>query len=467
VDRSETSAMRTQGLSLERHEIGTTRRLGALEPSLDARATGAQRLLSIVLLGQLAVSIVLVVVMASRSPINAHPDEGLHLDAGRYFVDHWLPTAVGTPDAAPSYSKYGRSYVDEGDIVYWMFGRAAALGERAGIAPPLAMRWLQVSLFGGLVAWTIVRARRFAPALAFIVLTPQVWYIFSYINGDALPFALLTVILVELGRPDSAVRSFLVGATPRPTAGVVVVGVLLGLLALSKLNYRIGLVFAAGVLAWLASESRSWKPAALLVVIAAVVSLPWMAYHGWVNDFRTTERIFEHAEKVAVPEMRPSAQTGPSSFPYMALRAKGASLWDVVVTLDWAGLSFRSFCGLYGWMSIRAAPWLYGAFAGLYATLLAILVLPVVVRGSRRSRALLIGVVVCAALVLAQSVYRSWVYDFQGQGRYLFPMLPMLFLFWRQCEVVALRVPALSVSALLGTTSLLSFALVGLGALIP
>jgi uncharacterized membrane protein len=348
-----------------------------------------------------------------------------------------------------------------------MFGWAAALGERAGIAPPLAMRWFQVSLFCGLVAWTIVRARRFTPALGFLVLTPQVWYIFSYINGDAISFALLTVILVELGCPDSAVRSFLNGATARPTAGVFVVGALLGLLALSKLNYMVGLVFAGGVLAWLAGESRSWKRAALLVVIAAVVALPWMTYHGWVNDFRTTERIFEHAEKVAEPAMRPSAQTGPHSFPYMALRAKGASLWDILVTLDWVGLSFRSFCGLYGWMSVRAVAWLYGAFAGLYVVLLAILVLPVVLRGSRRSRALLIGIGVCAALVLAQSIYRSWVYDFQGQGRYLFPILPTLFFFWRQCEVAALRVPALSVTALVGTTSLLSFALVGLGALIP
>jgi hypothetical protein len=467
VDGTDASAMRTQDLSLEHHEARTVRPLAALERSVDTRARGGQRMLAIILLAQLALSVLLVVIMASRSPINAHPDEGLHLDAGRYFVDHWLPPAVGTPDASPSYSKYGRSYVDEGDIVYWMFGWAAALGEHAGIAPPLAMRWLQVSLFFGLIAWTIVRARRFTPALGFLVLTPQVWYIFSYINGDALPFALLTVILLELGSPDSALRSFLGGATARPTAGVFVLGALLGLLALSKLNYMVGLVFVGGVLAWRAGESRSWTRATRVAVIAAVVALPWITYHGWVNDFRTTERIFEHVEKIAVPELRPSAQAGSNSFPFMALRAKGASLWDVLVTLDWIGLSFRSFCGLYGWMSVRAVSWIYVVFGGLYAALLAILVLPVVLRGSRPARALLIGVGICAGLVLAQSIYRSWTYDFQGQGRYLFPILPMLFFFWRQCEVAALRVPALSITVLLGTTSLLSFALVGLGALIP
>ena len=68
-------------------------------------------------------------------------------------------------------------------------------------------------------------------------------------------------------------------------------------------------------------------------------------------------------------------------------------------------------------------------------------------------------------LVVAQSVYRSWVFDFQGQGRYLFPILPMLFFCWRQCEATALRLPALGVAVMMGGLGLLSFALIGLGAL--
>ncbi len=453
--------MGTQGLSLA---IGEARRAPAL--SLALRAAGVERSLAVVLLLQLALSAALVVLMAARSPIDAHPDETLHLDAGRYFIDHWLPPPVGAPDAAQSYSKYGRSYVDEGDIVYWMFGTAAAIGRTVGAAPAPAMRWFQVSLYCGLVAWTTVRARRFAPALAFLVLTPQVWYVFSYINGDALPFALFTVILMELAWPDSAVRSFLSGAGPRPTTGVFAVGVLLGLLVLSKLNYMVGVAFVAGILAWLGGGAGHWKRALLVVVVAAAVALPWMTYHGWLNDFRTGEKIFEYVEKVAAPDMRPSAQSGPSSFALMSLRAKGVSLWDVLVTLNWIGLSFRSFCGLYGWMSVVAAPWFYRAFVGLYGALLAILVAPVALRGSRRAWALSVAVAVCAALVLGQSVYRSWTYDFQAQGRYLFPILPMLFFYWRQCEARTLRVPALFVAVLVGVHGLMSFALVGLGTLV-
>jgi hypothetical protein len=98
------------------------------------------------------------------------------------------------------------------------------------------------------------RARRFAPALGFLLLTPQVWYVFSYINGDALPFALLTVLLIELGCPDSSVRRFLKGAQARPTPAVLVVGALLGLLAISKRNYLVSFVFLGWVILWLRAK---------------------------------------------------------------------------------------------------------------------------------------------------------------------------------------------------------------------
>lgn len=424
-----------------------------------------QRALAAVLLVQLLVSTVLVLLMAAKSPINAHPDEFHHLLAGEYFHNHWLPPPVGALETAATYSPYGISYLDEGDVVYWAFGKAAALGERIGLAPPASMRVFQVLLYVILVAWVILRSKTFIPALGFLLLTPQVWYVFSYINGDALPFLLLTGLVLELGWPESGIRAFLRGGHARPTAGVCVVGGLLGLLLLSKRNYLAGIVFVGYVLLWLRWDMTHWKRIAIPVVVAAAVALPWSSYHGWINDFQTGTRVVEYSERVAAPEKKPSASASPSSFPYLALRAKGVPLSALVTTLDWPGLSFRSFSGVYGGMSVVAVPWIYRVFGGLDAMLLAVLVLPVAVRGSRRGRLLLVGVLVSAVGVFAQSLYRSWVVDFQAQGRYLFPILPMLFFFWRQCEELALRVPALLVAACLGTFSLLSFTLIGLGSL--
>jgi len=454
------SAIRAEGL-LEHPEVVQT--APALGLSLTERVARAERPLAIVLLLQVALSVVLVVLMAARSPGNAHPDEVFHFAAAGYFRKHWLPPSVGAPGTESSYSAYGFSYLNEGDIVYLALGKAAAVADVAGIGRGLGMRWLQVMLYCGLVAWMIFRARRFTPALGFLLLTPQIWYVFSYINGDALPFALLTVLLVELGWPDSSVRRFLNGTEAKPTPWVFVVGALLGLLAISKRNYLVSFVFLGWAVLWLRSEVRDWRRIAVLASTAAVIVVPWVTYHAWVNNWDTETRVAEYSELVASPEYKPSMQTSRSSFPFRALRTKGVSLWDTLVTRDWVGLSFRSFCGLYGWMTIAADPVVYGVFGGLYTVLLAILVFPSLRRGSRGAQFLLLGVLVCAALVFAQSAYRSWVYDFQPQGRYLFPILPMLFFYWRQCEAAPLRLLALVVTALLGTNGLLSFALIGLG----
>src|SRR5262245_18144534 len=401
--------MRSRSSSLENREVGQTWTPAELGKTL---AASAERPLAVVLSLQLVLSVALVVVMAMKSPGNVHPDERSHLEAARFFRDHWLPPAVGAPGTKSSYTGYGVSYLNEGDVVYLAFGKAAVGGEALGLGTGLSMRALQLLLYAGLVAWMRFRARRFTPALCFLLLSPQVWYVFSYINGDALPFALLTILLVELASPDSSVRRFLNGPQVRPTAGAFVTGVLLGLLALSKRNYLVSFVFVGWAILWLKNEVHSWRQVALLASIAAVVALPWITYHAWVNHWETEQRVTDYSEMVAAPDMKPSAQWGPSSFPCRALRTKGVALWHVVVTLPWVELSFRSFCGLYGWMSIQADPLVYDVFGALYAALLAILIVPALQGASPGARSLLVGVLLCAALVGAQSVYRSWVFDF-------------------------------------------------------
>jgi uncharacterized membrane protein len=424
-----------------------------------------ERALAVALLVQLLASVVLVFLMAAKSPIDAHPDEMLHLLAGRYFQTHWLPPPVGAPQTAGSYSLWGFSYLDMGDVAHWLLGKAAAAGALFRATPAVAMRSLQVLLYVALVVWCLARARTFVPALGFLLLTPQLWYVFSYINADALPFLLFTGLILELGWPESGIRAFWRSREAGPTAGVFAVGVLLGLLLTSKLNYLVGVVFLGVILVWLRGEITHWKRLTVPIAVAVAIAAPWSCYHAWINDFQTSTKVAAYADQVAAPELKPSAFASPQSFPLIMLRAKGVPVSDLVTTLDWPGLSFRSFSGLYGWMTIVAVPWVYGVFGALDAALLVILALPVAVRRARSTQLLFLGVLACAALVVAQSLYRSWVVNFQGQGRYLFPILPMFFFYWRQCEERALRIPALLVASLLGTLSLLSFALIGLASL--
>ena len=104
--------------------------------------------------------------------------------------------------------------------MYCLLGKAAAAGRLFGATPAVAMRSFQVFLYVVLVAWCLARARTFSPALGFLLLTPQLWYVFSYINGDALPFLLLTGLIFELGWPESGIRAFWRSREAGPTAGV-------------------------------------------------------------------------------------------------------------------------------------------------------------------------------------------------------------------------------------------------------
>ena len=433
----------------------------------DTRPLIDNRLVRGVLFAEAFVSILLVGLMAGRSPIDAHPDEALHVRSAEYFRRYWLPPRVGAQEAAATYSNWGMSYVDEADVIYLAFGGAAALGEWVGLSPAGSMRLLQALLYIALVSWITARAKSFTPALGFIVLTPQVWYVFSYVNGDGFPFLLLTGLLLELSSSQSSLRTYLRQTQSRAPASVWAIGVAIGLLALSKRNYLVSIGFLCLALGWLGKEVTSWTRLAVPVAAAALIAVPWMAYHGWVNDFQTRSRILAHADQVALPELRPSFATQPGSSQYVDLRAKGVPLSTLLTEFAWAEISFRSFSGLYGWMDVIGPAWIYRAFALLDALLLALLMLPVAVHGSARARALLGGVLVFAGLVVAQTLYRSWTLHFQPQGRYLFPMLPMLLFYWRQCDDPRLRTPSLVVAACLGALSILSFTKLGLAALIP
>jgi len=100
------------------------------------------------------------------------------------------------------------------------------LGRLLRLDPTLSMRSVQCLLYLVLVLLLARRSRIFPPAAGFLLLTPQVWYVFSYVHGDALPFALAMALALELAGGRAA-------STPRSSA------CLLGLLAVCKLNYLV------------------------------------------------------------------------------------------------------------------------------------------------------------------------------------------------------------------------------------
>ena len=143
---------------------------------------------SIVWVVPLIVATMLAASMAWISAFNVHPDEIEHARAADYYRTHWLPPRFDDPDAAPSYSRYGYSYLNERDIVYLIAGKWSLF-----VAPlvgdiDLSYRLFNLTLLAA-IAIAFVRKAQARHLLVPLTLSAQVWYVFSYFNADAFALA--------------------------------------------------------------------------------------------------------------------------------------------------------------------------------------------------------------------------------------------------------------------------------------
>lgn len=253
--------------------------------------------------------------MAMFSPTNGrslHPDERLHEADARYFQRHWAPPRMDAPDLAPSFttSPYGVTYLSEWNVVYLFAGKASRLFRELGMNEILSFRAFNLAMFAlmlvGLVAVGAPRGS-YIPLLV----TPQLWYVFSYFNGDALPFALGMLACVVALMPDGPLQRFLQRRGPFDTATLghmLLFCTCFGLLLLSKKNYwpvaafialsmsvvalrlRAGLVLALVTLLLLGVAANGAGAALAAAVgqgmlglagVLAVVALGYCLYSAW------------------------------------------------------------------------------------------------------------------------------------------------------------------------------------------
>jgi hypothetical protein len=166
---------------------------------------------------------------------SVHPDEFSHLAAARYYYSHWIPPRADSPEIIGSYSAYGASYLNELDIVYPIAAKVSQLWEVFGLEETTSLRLFNVLLFGGLLGIAAIFQKSW-PTVVVLLLTPQVWYVFSYFNADALALFLSLVATMMYAAPHSPVSRFIEGE--RVSRAVLFVFVVaLGMLAVSKRNY--------------------------------------------------------------------------------------------------------------------------------------------------------------------------------------------------------------------------------------
>ncbi len=368
--------------------------------------------------------------MARATRFRAHPDEIAHAQTFCYFETHpWLPP-LNSPDV--QYDLHGQSRVYSREVVYQVFGPlTGALTRLAGQTAPCATHYLTYRLLNVLtlvvtlgLIFAVGARHPWAITLGVLMLaTPQVIYLYSYVNSDAfaLSASLCLMLLALTERQPLASR--------RRT---LLLAVLTGLVVLSKSSYWVSLVFAYGVLAWqFWQNSRQggralWRAraanglAALILVL--VIIAPLRIYYPLSQGGNFAAQVEQMREEHAIPELKPSTGT----YETLRLRSKGVGFGYILTNVPWMVTSAMSFYGLFGYMT-EHAPRLAYALALAALGLNGLLTTRTALRHWRAvpgalKFALLMGVSMSVLGVLASMAY-SWINDYQPQGRYLFPML--------------------------------------------
>lgn len=434
----------------------------------------------------LVTALFLVIAMSLYSAFDNHPDELHHFKAAQYYTRHFFPPEIGDPRVRDTYSVWGVSYLNYQWIEYFLAGKFMWLISPFGSDDTLSARFYQVFLLLLLAAFFVIKWR-FDPAAAvmacFLLVSPQLWYVFSYVNNDAFALFVSVLLAYQMAGKNTLFRQFLdSGRVREGLLGGITFGLGAGILFTCKTNYWVFLGFAAcWMLVTFPISLTAFKKYVLVLLIALsfvgfritldlyvngetnFVGLSYINY--FLGDFEKGRgKLLEYQDEVADPKYKPSVieKDLSSTPPDVKMAAKGVPFSDVIFRMGWLRTSFFSSIGVYGYMSIFASPAYYKLMAVIYLAFVLYVIYALAKSRDRLSIRQLIVTTLFCTLSIFISAYLSWTYALQAQGRYLFPVFAMtaVLLATNRRHFNNLILSAMTVAAFL--LSIYSFVFVGL-----
>ena len=380
----------------------------------------------------------LIMAMGFVGGLDVNPDEWRgHVRAAAYYIQNWLPPAVDDPRGESSISIFGVSYLWQIDPLYLFAAKATHV--LSGVVSDfyLRLRLFNAFLFLSFVLIVVVQIKRSKWVVPFLVITPQVWYVFSYFNNDAFPLFIAMLLAMQFINPESFLSRFLSAPTIRDSiGGGILTGILIGLLLSSKMNYRLYIAFLifAGLWAILFEVSSRERLPRLkkwifIGLVALLFYLPVYGYDQYVNDFKKDEKILSVMEHRAGYQFKLSTLKNDPSSSYKGLhmKEKGVSFQELFIQNSyWWKMSFNSFFGVYSHMNLLSDEDYYLTVTYVLGAFSLLILLYVAFTLPLQDKIFFLFVLLFAGLAVGQSVYHSWINDYQPQGRYLFLILPIL-----------------------------------------
>ena len=379
----------------------------------------------------LGVILALCGIMALNSKPNVHPDEFVHVAAVDYYKDNWLPPAIMDESIRDSYSPYGVSRLNSDEIFYFAAGKVAKLTEpflRDDYSRARASSLLFLLI---ILIYTVRVEQSRLLALPFL-LSPQIWYSFSYSNSDC--FALMAAFFFgcQLTDKDSLINRFLLKSEGNNTLiAAVFTGTFFGLFLLLKHNFYAFLLFAALCYAlFFYTRIEQYQRKQYLIKLGAVICIAFSLFaakriadfsvNGLERDTLVAKARVEFADKDYVELSDKEKMTFT-----LHMKDHGVSAKEALFKYLWLEKTFNSSFGIYGYWKIKGHSIYYGAIGLAALLILAYVVLTVLTKGTWENRIIMSSAFGIAVTLVVASFYHSWVGDFQPQGRYLYPIVSM------------------------------------------
>ncbi len=399
-----------------------------------------------------------------------HPDEEVHATAVEYYRDHWLPPAMDDPEIAHTFSVYGYSRLATHELYY------PVAGYLTRFLAPFGQEFMWDARLVGLfflalmlaLAWRYVG---FRPIVAPLLITPQVWYLYSYSNSDGFALLLASFAAWQAADRDSLLNRALREPARPHWLAMFGLGALAGSMLLLKQNFYFFVLFLGFYFLWrifcgdFPDQKRFWSRLVVIVVIGlAVYGSRWgleIATNGWDSRAKIHALIEEKAER----PYKPSTKLHGKHI-YLYMRERGWTLEQIWNKEHWGTKSFGSSFGAYGYTQYFGSNIYYNLVQWTGIALLAAILVSLLIHAPPRLW-VLYGITIGSAFMLVgASVIQSWLISFQAQGRYLAPILPMLGVLYYHARPWLMQRTVHSLLFLMFGISVWSFLFIGL-ALIP
>lgn len=360
-------------------------------------------------------------------------------DIGAHLLDETTRRLVPTPPKDPFTGvrvwKLDRShgfsvrhpYAAQPPLGYCGLTTGVVVGSAFGMTDMAGAR-VAAAIMGalGVVAagLTVLRLRPDRPDLhllapGILAFLPQYVFVGSYVNPDVLGFSLCGVVLwrVAVGHmrgwsvAEGAKLGLAAGLALLAKASAVPVVGALAVVALVSLFRRAG------------SRGTAVGAASAALAAGAVVMLPWFAflYRTYGTFAPWGDPAFDEIVASLPPMLRVAFYDGSLA----ATARPDADTWWKLLGGPWLVSSIKSSLAMFGWMDRPAPRWVHAGLVLVWGAGAAGLLRGALLAARNRiwpvGSAVLLACGVGAVAQLAASLNYSLRWDYQPQGRYLFP----------------------------------------------